>query len=246
MGARLASYVRRNDLALLALVVAVIGIPTAWALGRNTVGPRQLKAGAVRTKKIADDAVTSPKVADHSLLGKDFAAGELPAGERGPQGEPGPPGQTGQPGPTASSFMDFNPNPNLSLSGTNTVYVDTGDASCVLVPGCHVGPDVVMPSAGRLQVSAMIDITGTVASTGFCEARYGASPGGTILTDVPFSGTQSFWSLPGSAADADREIPLVASVDVPAGSWDVTIACKLESGNGALASVAANVLGIAG
>jgi len=83
---QLAAYARRNHLAIAALIVAVVGVPTAWALAKNSVGPRQLKPRAVHASDLADGAVTSQKVADGSLLGEDFAAGQIP------QGQPGPPG----------------------------------------------------------------------------------------------------------------------------------------------------------
>jgi hypothetical protein len=87
------AYVKRHHVGLIALMVAVIGLPTAWALGRNSVGSKELKPNAVKGSEIADGAVKSPEVTDGSLLGKDFAAGQLPAGPQGPAGSvpPGPP-----------------------------------------------------------------------------------------------------------------------------------------------------------
>jgi hypothetical protein len=73
----LRAYLRRNHLALIALIVAVAGVPTAWALGRNTVGSAQLKPNAVRTSDIKNDAVDSRKVEDGSLKSTDFASGQL-------------------------------------------------------------------------------------------------------------------------------------------------------------------------
>ena len=87
--AHLGAYARRNHLAIAALVIAVVGVPTAWALARNSVGPRQLKPGAVRTSDLANAAVTSQKVADGSLLSDDFAADQFPQGPLGPPGTPG-------------------------------------------------------------------------------------------------------------------------------------------------------------
>ena len=52
------------------------GAYAATHLGRNSVGSKQIRR----------NAVTSPKVKDHSLLGKDFKAGQLPSGETGPPG----------------------------------------------------------------------------------------------------------------------------------------------------------------
>ena len=81
-----------NVASTLALAVALGGTSyAAVALPRNSVGNKQLKTSAV----------TSSKVKDRTLLGKDFKAGQLPAGPRGPvgaPGAPGPKGDTGAPG----------------------------------------------------------------------------------------------------------------------------------------------------
>jgi hypothetical protein len=78
-----------NVVASLALFVALGGV--SWAavtLPANSVGKRQLKS----------NAVTSEKVANGSLKAADFAAGRLPAGERGPAGPTGPAGAAGERG----------------------------------------------------------------------------------------------------------------------------------------------------
>ncbi len=57
--------------ALIALICALTG--TAWAaLGKNSVGTKQLKSSAVTTAKIKKEAVTSKKVKKHSLTGKNI------------------------------------------------------------------------------------------------------------------------------------------------------------------------------
>jgi hypothetical protein len=62
--------------ALIALVAALSGTAYA-ALGKNSVGTRQLKAKAVTSGKIANNAVTSAKVAKNSLTGADINVGAL-------------------------------------------------------------------------------------------------------------------------------------------------------------------------
>ena len=79
-----------NVMSVTAVFIALGG--SAWALTRNSVGPRQIKPDAVRSSDIKENAVKSPHVANGSLLGEDFAAGQLP---QGPQGEPGPEGPAG-------------------------------------------------------------------------------------------------------------------------------------------------------
>jgi hypothetical protein len=80
-----------NVTSLLALFVALAAGAYAAGLPKNSVKSKQIKAGAVKADELADEAVTSPKVADGSLLGKDFAPGQLPAGATGPQGPAGSP-----------------------------------------------------------------------------------------------------------------------------------------------------------
>ena len=74
------------------------------ALGGSSYAAITLKRNSVKTRHIARGAVTSPKVRDQSLLARDFAAGQLPAGlkgdtgEKGDKGDPGEKGDQGVPG----------------------------------------------------------------------------------------------------------------------------------------------------
>jgi hypothetical protein len=77
-----------------ALLIAVFGSTPVGeaalnALPRNSVGPVQLK----------NDAVTSVKVRNGSLLAADFRLGQLPQGPQGAQGPAGPVGPAGPAGP---------------------------------------------------------------------------------------------------------------------------------------------------
>src|SRR6185503_16961797 len=76
--------------ASIALIVALGGTSVAAvsALAPNSVGPVQLKAGAV----------TNPKLRNNSLTPIDFAAGALPRGPAGPAGPAGPGGPAGPAG----------------------------------------------------------------------------------------------------------------------------------------------------
>lgn len=87
-----------NILSTLCLFVLLGGGAYAAAksvLPRHSVGPRQLKANAVRSRQVKDG----------SLLARDFRAGQLPAGAqgapgpRGPEGSQGPRGPQGETGP---------------------------------------------------------------------------------------------------------------------------------------------------
>lgn len=85
------TYVRRHHIGLLALFLSLT-LGTAWAateLGRNEVKSRNIAPGAVKRSDIARNAIGTRKVADGGLLAADFAAGQLPQGERGPRGPAG-------------------------------------------------------------------------------------------------------------------------------------------------------------
>lgn len=105
--------------ACVALVVALAGTSyAALKLPKNSVSAKQIKTGAVR----------SAEVKDGSLLGKDFAKGELPTGATGPQGPAGPPGA---PNPSADTLdgVDSTELPKVksvastSFSGTLSISV---------------------------------------------------------------------------------------------------------------------------
>jgi len=87
--------------ACIALLVALGGTSIAAVnqlVPANSVGPRQLQFGAVTNPKIRNNAITSAKVANRSLVRSDFAPGQLPAGPTGPQGPAGPAGPAGAAG----------------------------------------------------------------------------------------------------------------------------------------------------
>ena len=98
MVSRLLSHLTYASVVSTSCLFVVLG-GTAYAAGAlpiNSVGPAQLKA----------NAVSSAKVADGSLLRKDFKAGQLLAGPRGPvgsQGPVGPAGATGDRGATGAT-----------------------------------------------------------------------------------------------------------------------------------------------
>jgi hypothetical protein len=65
-------------ISIIALIAALTGTAYA-ALGKNSVGSRQLKSKAVTTGKIANNAVTGAKVAKETLTGDDIKIGQLPS-----------------------------------------------------------------------------------------------------------------------------------------------------------------------
>jgi hypothetical protein len=124
-----ARFVRNNVVGLIALFVALGGTAFAVGLAKNSVKSKQIKAGAVKTAELADGAVTSPKVEDGSLLGKDFGAGQLPAGPQGPTGQTGPKGDAGVPGPITGVLPS-----GVTERGTFVVRDASGDEVLIDYP----------------------------------------------------------------------------------------------------------------
>jgi hypothetical protein len=155
--------------ACLALLVALAGTSVAAVsqlVPRNSVGPAQIRTGAVTRPKIRNNAVNTTKVANRSLRAVDFAAGQLPAGPAGPAGPPGPAGTgatlafgsaTGV-GATTTSSTAFTDLPGASTSvtvpagATATLFISfsaeslcTGGGYCpvrVVVDGNEAAPVV--------------------------------------------------------------------------------------------------------
>jgi hypothetical protein len=89
--------------AVLALFVALGGSSYAVVtLSKNSVTSKHIKNGQVKRVDLGKGSVNSSKVVNGGLLAEDFAAGQLPAGERGPQGPQGPQGAQGAKGDPGS------------------------------------------------------------------------------------------------------------------------------------------------
>jgi hypothetical protein len=102
----LANHARHNTVGYLALFVALGGTSyAATTLSTGSVGTRQLRDQAVTTSKLAEGAVNSAKVQDHSLLASDFRVGQLPRGSAGTRGETGPVGPQGLTGDTGAQGL---------------------------------------------------------------------------------------------------------------------------------------------
>jgi hypothetical protein len=103
--------------ALLALFVALGGTSYAvFSLPKSSVGTKQLKNGAV----------TARKVRSHTLLAKDFKAGQLPAGPRGPAGPQGPNGAQGATGDQGTPGQNGSALAFALVAGDGTL--DTGSS----------------------------------------------------------------------------------------------------------------------
>ena len=117
------AHLRANAVAYVALFFALGG--TAFALGANTVGSKQIKNRSVKGADLAKNAVSSAKVRNGSLLGADFAVGQLPQGPAGPQGATGPQGSPD----TAQQVLDKVKQVDGGGSGLDADTLDGRDAA---------------------------------------------------------------------------------------------------------------------
>jgi hypothetical protein len=175
----------RNVVSSLCLFV-VLGGGTAWALTRNSVGSAELKPNAVKNSDISDDAVKSPQVADGSLLGRDFAAGTLPAG---PQGEPGPEGPAG-------GFTDSLPSGAVTRGTYTVTSVATSAGQEAETNLAFPFAIAAAPTAHFVALGASVTaacpgsaLAPTAAAGNLC--IYEADRGGLVASVTPFDPSQA-------------------------------------------------------
>jgi len=155
-----------NVTATIALVVALGGTSyAAITLPKNSVGSKQIKKNAVTSSKIKKNAVKSSKIKDGTLLGKDFKAGQIPAGAKGASGATGAPGAKGDKGDpgTAKGYARVDGATGAVTLGSNiaTANVNHAFLGGYCISGLSFTPQNVMvtpESTGGLNVNPEVGI----------------------------------------------------------------------------------------
>jgi hypothetical protein len=161
-------------IASIALLVALAGTGyAAIKLPANSVGARQLQ----------NNAVSTSKVKNHSLLKIDFAAGQVPTGPRGPVGPPGPPGPAGVPGARGPTGPAGAPG-----SGAATLWALVAGGGGIVAGS--PGTSVQHPSTGNYYVTFSSALTGkAILATQALTPTDGGFRGG-IAANICGGGTQ--------------------------------------------------------
>jgi hypothetical protein len=146
-----------NGVALLALFIALGGVTYAAAsLPKHSVGAKQLKRNAVRSKHVKN----------HSLLKKDFKAGQLPQGPKGDKGDPGTPGTPGATGTFgAVTVRSFTPATDLA-DGTKTSINAVCPAGQTAIGGGGRGDDLNSEETNVSSSRPIVDAGGGVPADG--------------------------------------------------------------------------------
>ncbi len=157
-------------IATVALAVALGGTTYAvTSLPRNSVGPAQIKKGAVTGPKIRGGAVGSSQIRNGSILAIDFAPGAVgspAAGAQGPVGATGPGGATGATGAVGPT-QGF-----VAASAGASALPGSVRVSNFVIGGNHPFTTTV---SGRIHVAFSAWVTGNCNS--------GGSPGVAVFID---------------------------------------------------------------
>lgn len=203
--------------ALVALGVALAGTGYAvTVLPRNSVGPAQIRAGAV----------DSSKVRQHSLFAVDFKPGQLPPGAQGETGLPGLTGPTGVAGSTGLQGAGGVPGAGGAAGATGGVgptWGRTFTAGAGAVTGCStldlVNTVITPTTVVRLLVSGQATLTGSAASLAMMAVTVDAGSVGSTESGDPITVGTGFTSLSVQGIVTQGSTP----VDLPPGSYNVKL-----------------------
>jgi hypothetical protein len=162
-------------IACLALGIALSGtaVAASVALAPNSVGTPQLKNNAVTTKKVLNG----------TLLRADFKANQIPAGKTGPAGPAGPAGAAGPAGPAGPSdaYSRFLNGP-VAIPAASTTLAN-----------------LTIPQAGKYVIVAKLYLTGAAAGVATCQLVAGTNldqsmvfGGGTTPEDATLNVVNEF------------------------------------------------------
>ena len=178
--------------ASLALAVALGGTTyAATALPKNSVGAKQLKAGAVSTVKLAKNSVTSKQIKDHTIVAADLAQSAITL-------------QTASAKAATAGHAD-----TAAHADTADTATSVGGATFATID-YRVGagtPDHPLLAANGLTISASCDASGTLALS-LSSATAGAEYALIATDETGNVRGDSFNAWPGEAFDIATRLGL--------------------------------------
>ena len=147
-----------NVVATIALFIALGGTGYALTLPRDSVGPAQIRDGAVANSELDSRAVDSRVIRNRSIRLGDISRNARTT-LRGRQGPPGPPAMTFRVAVSSGGVAAFgNARTVEHISGSNEYRVDFGSdpSACVstaTLAAVQAGTVLEQPQAGRITVS---------------------------------------------------------------------------------------------
>lgn len=229
MGARVSQHVRANLVGYIALVVAVAGVPTAWALARNSVTAKQIAPKAVGASELKPESVKGPDVKEATL-------GAVPNASKldGIDSSAFLQGGT----PAGGDLTGALPNPSIANQAVNSAKIADDE-----VTGSDVNESSLDLDLVRLETTSASNSNSFKNATASC-------PTGKLLVG---GGGYIAGGATGVMPDEQTEVVLTRLIPTPSASIGppsgyVAIAHEVEPGTSATWSVVAIALcvGIAG
>ena len=207
-----------NVMATVAVFIALGGGSyAAITLTNNSVKSKHIAKGAVKRSDIGKGAVNSAKVADFSLLAKDFKSGQLPAGPKGDQGA------QGERGPAGPSLVGGAKSDSGTIGPIAGTMVD-------LASGATTTGQVVLPWTGLITANGFADVATSAATASRTRCNLfisdGTGPNNGLTTFSP----NSFGDTP-AVSNYHISIPLAGFVTKPAGTYNIAVRCAVVSGS---------------
>jgi hypothetical protein len=246
------------------VTVVLVGVIAVSA--PSFAAPRHKAAVRLITgKKVKDGSLTGADVRDGSIGAVDLAPGVGAAGLAGPQGEAGAKGDTGPKGETGAKG-DTGPKGETGAKGDTGLTGETGPAGPTAgtiskqccgttlttavtnvfdLAGTNFGSTdasltTTFPAKIMASVDAEFDTTGADVSVVFCNLKI--NDGGAGATGSPtFMAFTRFISLPATAGFLEQ-FAIVGAADKPAGTYNVFLECKRNSGTSTLRLVRGNMI----
>lgn len=192
---------------LAALVLSATGTSYAVSqLAAGSVGPRQLRAGAVRSAAVKNGSL---QAADLSTAARAALRGAT--GPAGPAGAPGPAGPKGETGATGAAGADGAPGTVATLAvDASTVALNLASSTPTAPALCQTGAHTAGPGE-RAVVSLSLSMFPTAAANAVLYGSVGAAKDGGPMAAVSL---QAFEGM----GDGVAHVSATARVALSAGS----------------------------